>query len=68
MSVHSRRFTRSMTTAPSISIPINIQQNTQPIIVQLEDDVLSLIPETTHMNKSITIVDNLEKSLAKKHY
>ena len=65
MSVHSRRFTRSMTTAPSVSIPVNIQQNTQPIVVQLEDDVLSLIPETTHMNKPITIVENIEKLFSK---
>ena len=55
-----------MTTTPSFSIPVNIQQNTQPIVVQIDDDVLSLIPETTHMNKPITIVENLEKSLAKK--
>ena len=54
-----------MTTAPSVSIPVNIQQNTQPIVVQLEYDVLSLIPETMHMNKPITIVENLENSLAK---
>ena len=47
------------------SIPVTIQQNTQPIVVQLEDDVLSLIPETTHMNKPITIVENIENSLAK---
>ena len=65
MSVHSWSFTRSMTTAPSVSIPINIQQNTQPIIVQLEDDVSSLIPKTTHMNKPITIMENIDKSLAK---
>ena len=51
-----------MTTA---SIPITIQQNTQPIVVQLEDDVLSFIAKTTHMNEPIPIVDNLEKSLAK---
>ena len=65
LSVHSRRFTRSMTIVPSISIPVNIQQNTEAIFVQLEDDVLSLIAETMHMNKPITIVENLEKPLAK---
>ena len=47
------------------SIPVTIQQNTQPIVVQLEDDVSSLIPETTHMDESIPIKENHEKSLAK---
>ena len=54
-----------MTTATTASVPIAIQQNAQLVIVQLEDNVSSLIPETTHMNKPITIVENLEKSLAK---
>ena len=51
-----------MTTA---SIPVTIQQNTQPIVVQLEDDFSYLILETMHMNEPIPIVENLEKSLAK---
>ena len=59
-----RRFTRSMTTLSSI--PITIQQNTQPIVIQLEDDVLSSIPEATHINEPIPVVENIEKPLAKK--
>ena len=55
-----------MTTTTIASILVTIQQNTQPIVVQLEDDVSSLIPETMHMNEPIPIVENLEKSLAKK--
>ena len=48
------------------SIPITIQQNTQPIIVQLEDDVLSSIPEATHINEPIPIVEILKTVSQKK--
>ena len=55
-----------MTRTNTASVPVTIQQNAQPFVVQIEDDVSSLIPETTHMNEPIPIVENLEKSLAKK--
>ena len=54
---------RSRTTLSSI--PITIQQNPHPIVVQLEDDVLSSIPKETHLNEPIPVVKNLEKTLSK---
>ena len=52
-----RRVMRSTTILSSI--PITIQQNTKPIVVELEDDVLSLIPEETHINEHIPIMENI---------
>ena len=66
MFVHTRRFTRSMKIATTASVPVTIQQNAHPVVVQLENDVSSLIPETTHMDESIPIKENHEKSLAKR--
>ena len=54
-----------MTTVTTTSIHVTIQQYTQEIVVQLGNDVSSLIPKTMHMNEPIPIVENLEKSLAK---
>ena len=59
-----RRVTRSSSILSST--PVTIQQSTQPIVVQLEDDVLSSIPAAMHISEPIPIVENLEKSLAKK--
>ena len=46
-------------------VPVTTQHNAQPVVVQLEDDVSSLIPKTTHMDEPIPIDENHEKSLAK---
>ena len=54
-----------MNTITTASIPVTTQQNARPVIVQLEDDVSSLIPKTTHMDEPILIEKNHEKSLAK---
>ena len=48
--VRTRRFTRSMNTTTTVSVLVTTQQNARPVVVQLEDDVSSLIPETTHMD------------------
>ena len=63
--VCTRRITRSMNTTPTASIPTATLQSTQPVIVHLEDDVPSLVPETTHMDEPILIENNCEKSLPK---
>ena len=54
-----------MTTVTIASILVTIQYNAQPVVVQLEDDVSYLIPETTHMDEPILIEENHEKTLAK---
>ena len=63
--VRTQRFTQSMNMTTTASVLVTTQQNAQPVIVQLEDDVSSLIPETTHMDEPIPIEENHEKSLAK---
>ena len=63
--IRTRRVTRSMNTITIASIPATTQQNAWPVIVHLEDDVSSLVPETMHMDEPILIENNHEKSLAK---
>ena len=54
-----------MNTMTTASILITTQKNARPVIVQLEDDVSSLILETMHLDEPIPINENHEKSLAK---
>ena len=54
-----------MNTETTASVPVTVQQNAQPVVVQLEDDVSYLIPKTMHMDEPIPIEENREKSLAK---
>ena len=56
-----RRITISMNNTPTASVPMATQQSIQPVIVHLEDDVPSLVPETTHMNEPTLIKDNSAK-------
>ena len=53
-----------MNTTPIASIPTTTQQSTQPVIVHLEDDVPSLVPETMHMDEP-TLIENNREKLAK---
>ena len=43
-------------------IPVAMQQNTDPVIIQIEneDDVLSQVPEVTHNDEGISTMNNLE--------
>ena len=50
-----------MNNTPIASVPMTNQQSTQPLIVHLEDDVPSLVPETTHMNEPTLIKNNSAK-------
>ena len=59
--VCTRRITRSMNTTPTASVLTATQQSTQPVIFHLEDDVPSLVPETTHMDEPTLIENNHEK-------
>ena len=62
--VCARRITRSMNTTPTAFVPAATQQSTQPVIFHLEDDVPSLVPETTHMDEP-TLIENNRETLAK---
>ena len=62
--VRTRRITRSMNNTSTASVPTVTQQSTQPVIVHLEDDVPSLVPETTHMDEP-TLMENNRKKMAK---
>ena len=62
--VRTRRITRSMNSAPTAFVSMATRQSTQPVIVHLEDDVPSFVPETTHMNKR-TLIKNNSAKLAK---
>ena len=53
-----------MNNTPTASIPMATQQSTQPVVVPLEDDVSSLVPETTHMDEP-TFIENNSAKLAK---
>ena len=64
MFVRTRRMTRSMNTTHTAYVPMATQQSTQPVIVHLEDDVPSLVPETTHMDEP-TLIENNREKLAK---
>ena len=59
--VRSRRVTRSMNNVPTISASIANQQGTHPSVVHIEDDVLSSVPDTTHINDPTLIKDNSVK-------
>ena len=63
MFVRMRRVTRSMNNTPAASIPITTPQSTQPTIIQLEDDVPTLVPKTTCMDEPTLKKDNSTKSI-----
>ena len=53
-----------MNNTPTASVPMTTQQTTQPVIVHLEDDVTSSVPETTYMDEP-TLIKNNSAKLAK---
>ena len=62
--VSARRFTLSMT---SISMPVTVQQNTEPVVIQLEseDDVFSSIQKTVHIYEQNSTMNDLVTPSAK---
>ena len=50
-----------MNNTTTTSIPMTTQQSTQQTIIQLEDDVPSLVPETTCMDDPTLIKNNSAK-------
>ena len=43
---------------PSISIPVDHQQDSQPAVVHIEDDIPSSIPDTIYVNNPTFVKGN----------
>ena len=50
-----------MNNVPTISVPMANQQDTQPVVVHIEDNIPSSIPDTIHINDPTLIKDNSAK-------